>query len=136
MPQLALTGDPTVRFDPLKITWIGSMSAYATDSYILAINASHPLKKIEDAAREGMKLRIGSNRSGSTNLTIAIVAQHALSIRRVIGRRFADQFWIMADFARDMRLKLFADFRIGGVERVFLVGPVGIDLQIMVERIR
>ncbi len=88
LPQLALTGDPTVRFDPLKITWIGSMSAYATDSYILAINASHPLKKIEDAAREGMKLRIGSNRSGSTNLTIAIVAQHALGLKYEIVRGY------------------------------------------------
>ena len=88
LPQLALTGDPTVRFDPLKITWIGSMSAYATDSYILAINASHPIKKIEDAARDGAKLRIGSNRSGSTNLTIAIVAQYALGLKYEIVRGY------------------------------------------------
>ena len=87
LPQLALTGDPTVRFDPLKITWIGSMSAYATDSYILAINASHPVKRIEDL-REGVKLRIGSNRSGSTNLTIAIVAQHALGLKYEIVRGY------------------------------------------------
>ena len=88
LPQLALTGDPTVRFDPLKITWIGSMSAYATDSYILAINASHPVKKIEEAAREGVKLRIGANRSGSTNLTIAGVAQYALGLKYEIVRGY------------------------------------------------
>jgi len=88
LPQLALTGDPTVRFDPLKITWIGSMSAYATDSYILAINASHPVKKIEESALQGVKLRIGSNRSGSTNLTIAIVAQHALGLKYEIVRGY------------------------------------------------
>ena len=88
LPQLALTGDPTVRFDPLKITWIGSMSAYATDSYILAINASHPVKKIEDAMKDGVKLRIGANRSGSTNLTIAIVAQYALGLKYEIVRGY------------------------------------------------
>ncbi|MFN3890934.1 MAG: Bug family tripartite tricarboxylate transporter substrate binding protein [Beijerinckiaceae bacterium] len=89
LPQLALTGDPNVRFDPLKLTWIGSLSAYATDSYILAINASHPLKRIEDLRGPSAPLlRIGSNRAGSTNLTIALVVQHALGLKHEIVRGY------------------------------------------------
>jgi len=89
LPQLALTGDPNVRFDPLKLTWIGSLSAYATDSYILAINASHQVKRIEELRGPGAPLlRIGSNRSGSTNLTIALVVQHALGLKHEIVRGY------------------------------------------------
>ena len=89
LPQLALTGDPNVRFDPLKLTWIGSLSAYANDSYILAVNASHSLKKIEELkGADAPLLRIGSNRAGSTNLTIALVVQHALGLKHEIVRGY------------------------------------------------
>lgn len=89
LPQLALTGDPNIRFDPLKLTWIGSLSAYAEDSYILAINASHSLKRIQDLqGASAPQLRIGSNRAGSTNLTIALVVQHALGLKHEIVRGY------------------------------------------------
>jgi tripartite-type tricarboxylate transporter receptor subunit TctC len=89
LPQLALTGDPNVRFDPLKLTWIGSLSAYESDSYILAVNASHSVRRIEDLrGPSAPQLRIGSNRAGSTNLTIALVVQHALGLRHEIVRGY------------------------------------------------
>jgi tripartite-type tricarboxylate transporter receptor subunit TctC len=89
LPQLALTGDPNVRFDPLKLTWIGSLSAYANDSYILAVNASHPIKNImELAGPSPTQLRIGANRVGSTNLTIALVLQHVLGLKHDIVRGY------------------------------------------------
>lgn len=89
LPQLALTGDPNVRFDPLKLTWIGSLSAYANDSYILSVNASHPLQKIQELQGPSAPLlRIGSNRAGSTNLTIALVVQHALGLKHEIVRGY------------------------------------------------
>ncbi len=89
LPQLAFTGDPNVRFDPKKLNWIGSLSAYDTDSYILAINASHPVKKIEDLqGPNAPETRIGANRAGSTNLTIALVVQHALGLKYNIVRGY------------------------------------------------
>src|SRR5882672_7978894 len=39
-PQLAVQGDPNARFDPLKMTWLGSVSSYANDAYLLQVNAS------------------------------------------------------------------------------------------------
>src|SRR5712671_2392393 len=29
--QLAIQGDPSAKFDPLKLTWLGSLSSFATD---------------------------------------------------------------------------------------------------------
>src|SRR6266699_1158895 len=34
VPQLAVQGEPNARFDPLKMTWLGSVSSYAHDAYI------------------------------------------------------------------------------------------------------
>ena len=62
-----------------------------------------------------------------------IVAQHTLAIRRIIGCRLTDQFGIMTDFARNMRFKLLADLCIGCVQGMRLIGPVAVDLQIVVE---
>src|SRR5215470_10520644 len=40
VPQLAVQGEPNARFDPLKMTWLGSVSSYGHDAYILWVNAS------------------------------------------------------------------------------------------------
>src|SRR6266550_311654 len=39
-PQLAVQGDPNARFDPLKMTWLGSVSSYASDAYVFWVNAT------------------------------------------------------------------------------------------------
>src|ERR1700757_4041839 len=42
VPQLAIQGNRNASFDPTKFTWLGSLSSYANDAYILLVNASHP----------------------------------------------------------------------------------------------
>src|SRR5262249_33208955 len=37
VPQLAIQGAPNVSFDPQKFTWLGSLSAYANDAYLLTV---------------------------------------------------------------------------------------------------
>lgn len=88
LPLLALTGDKNVRFDPLTITWIGSISAYATDAFILAINATHPIKKVEDILKPGAKLKVGANQAGSTNLTLAVICREILGFNYEIVRGY------------------------------------------------
>ena len=36
VPQLAIQGDPNAQFDPMKFIWLGSLSSYADDAYLLA----------------------------------------------------------------------------------------------------
>ena len=48
VPQLAIQGDPNAQFDPAKFTWLGSLSSYADDAYLMLVNANHPAKTIAD----------------------------------------------------------------------------------------
>ena len=40
VPQYAFIGYESAKFDPMKLSWIGSMSAYDADSYVLILNAT------------------------------------------------------------------------------------------------
>src|SRR2546430_9227108 len=52
-PQLAIQGDPNARFDPLKMNWLGSVSSYANDSYVLWVNNGFSAKSVADLKTPG-----------------------------------------------------------------------------------
>jgi len=79
-PQLAYEGNPNVKFDPLKFNWIGSLSSYANDAYLMLVNDSHPAKTIADLRKPEMVVRLGGDMPGSTNLTFAILARDLLKL--------------------------------------------------------
>lgn len=79
-PQLAIQGNPNALFDPLKMTWLGSLSSYTTDAYLLVVNASHPAKSVADLRNPGISAKIGGVKPGSTNLTFAIIAKQVLGL--------------------------------------------------------
>ena len=86
-PQLAYEGNPNVRFDPLKFNWIGSLSSYANDAYLMLVNESHPAKSVEDLRKQDIVLRLGGDMPGSTNLTFAVLARDLfkLNVKLVRG---------------------------------------------------
>jgi tripartite-type tricarboxylate transporter receptor subunit TctC len=91
-PQLAVQGDPNARFDPLKMTWLGSVSSYAHDAYVFWINASFPAKTVAELKGPGAPLaRIGTTGAGATNLVFTIIAKDVLglNIQNVRGYRGA-----------------------------------------------
>ena len=53
-PQLAVQGDANVRFDPLTLTWLGSVSSYANDAYLLQVNASFAANTVADLKKSGI----------------------------------------------------------------------------------
>ena len=79
-PQLAYEGNPNVKFDPLKFNWIGSLSSYANDAYLMLVNDSHPAKTIADLRKPEMVVRLGGDMPGSTNLTFAILSRDLLKL--------------------------------------------------------
>ena len=92
-PQLAYEGDANARFDPLKFTWIGSLSSYADDAYLLLVNASHPAKRVQDLQTQGpqqpgMLARLGGDAPGSTNLSFAIIARDVLKLNVQVVRGY------------------------------------------------
>lgn len=88
IPQVALMGDPNAKYDPLKLTWFGSLSGYSTDSYLMFVNVGHKVQKVEDLRSGGMKAIMGANRAGSTNLMLALVARDVLKLNIDIVRGF------------------------------------------------
>ena len=88
-PQMAYEGDPNARFDPLKFNWIGSLSSYANDAYLLLVNDGHPARSIEDLRKPGVVARLGGDTPGSTNLTFAILARDLLKLNVKVVRGYA-----------------------------------------------
>src|SRR5260370_23161109 len=87
-PQLAVQGDPNVRFDPIKLTWLGSVSSYANDAYLLQVNASFPAKAVADLSRPGAPARLGTTGAGATNLIFSIISRDVLGFNVQIVRGY------------------------------------------------
>jgi tripartite-type tricarboxylate transporter receptor subunit TctC len=91
-PQLALQGDPNARFDPLKLTWLGSVSSYGHDAYILWVNATFAAKSVADLkAPNTLTARIGTTGAGATNGVFTQIAKDVLglNLQNVRGYRGA-----------------------------------------------
>ena len=80
IPQLAFMGDANVHFDPLKLTWLGSLSSYQNDAFMLLVNADHPARNVEDLRSGATKARLGASQQGSTNLTFALISKEVLGL--------------------------------------------------------
>jgi tripartite-type tricarboxylate transporter receptor subunit TctC len=88
VPQYGLIGYQSVKFDPLKLTWIGSLSAYSGDSYVLIIRADHGVATLSDLQKPDLKTRLGAGRSGSANLIFALVAKDLFKLNIDIVRGY------------------------------------------------
>ena len=89
VPQLAVQGDPDAKFDPLKMNWLGSLSSYANDAFILAINSSSPVHSVADLRTNAMSIRIGAMGPGITNLTFALLSKELLGLNVQIMRGYS-----------------------------------------------
>jgi hypothetical protein len=81
IPQFAFMGDPNVHFDPLALTWLGSLSSYQNDAFMLLVNADHPARTAEDLRAGNVMARLGASQQGSTNLTFALIARDVLGLK-------------------------------------------------------
>jgi tripartite-type tricarboxylate transporter receptor subunit TctC len=80
IPQLAIMGDSNVHFDPLALTWLGSLSSYQNDAFMLLVNTDHPARSVDDLRAGKAKARLGASQQGSTNLTFALIARDVLGL--------------------------------------------------------
>jgi tripartite-type tricarboxylate transporter receptor subunit TctC len=88
-PQLAIQGNPQVKFDPMKFLWLGSMSSYADDAYLMLVNADNPAKSVNDIKAGGQhKLTFGANNAASSNLIFGQIARDALKLNVNVVRGY------------------------------------------------
>jgi tripartite-type tricarboxylate transporter receptor subunit TctC len=88
-PQLAVQGDANVKFDPLKLTWLGSVSSYASDAYVLEVNSSHRARTVLDLRKPSPPAKIGTTGAGSSNLIFSIIAKEVLGLNIQVVRGYA-----------------------------------------------
>ncbi len=87
-PQLAIQGDPNVKFDPVKYTWLGSLSSYADDAYILVVNDKSPVRSVEDLKKTGVSIQVAAMNPSTTNTIFAAIAKNALGLNINIIRGY------------------------------------------------
>jgi tripartite-type tricarboxylate transporter receptor subunit TctC len=80
VPQLAVQGDPNAQFDPMKFLWLGSLSSYANDAYVLAVNGGNPVKTVDEIRPGAKSLALGADNSASSNLIFAVIAKEILGL--------------------------------------------------------
>jgi tripartite-type tricarboxylate transporter receptor subunit TctC len=88
VPQLAIQGNANAQFDPARFTWLGSLSSYADDAYLMLVNASHPAKSIADLKPSAPPLALGADNSASSNLIFAVIAKEVLGLNVNVVRGY------------------------------------------------
>ena len=86
--QTGIRGIANVKFDAPKMTWIGSLSDYATDAYPLFVDARHPAKTIDDINRLGLPTRLGVTGGGS-NMLISLLAKEEFGLNLKVVRGYS-----------------------------------------------
>ena len=80
MPLLAIQGDPNVHFDPQKLTWLGSLSSYANDAYLMLVMAGNPIKSVSELKEPGKSITLGGDNAASSNVIYATIAKDILGL--------------------------------------------------------
>jgi tripartite-type tricarboxylate transporter receptor subunit TctC len=86
--QLQIQGNANAKFDPKLFTWLGSLSSYADDGYLLLVNDGHPAKTAADLRKSGVVAKLGGDQPGSTNLTFALLAKTVLGLNIDVVRGY------------------------------------------------
>jgi tripartite-type tricarboxylate transporter receptor subunit TctC len=88
-PQLAIQGYPQAQFDPLKLNWLGSMSSYGGDAYLMLLNPDTPVNSVDDLRKGSSRsITLGANNAASSNLIFGVIAKEALNLNVNVVRGY------------------------------------------------
>jgi tripartite-type tricarboxylate transporter receptor subunit TctC len=89
MALIALIGaNPSVQFDPRKLTWLGSSSSFADDAFILMVRPDAAAKSIAEARRPGgPPLVLAGTGEGARDSDVPKILRDAIgiNIKQVLG---------------------------------------------------
>jgi tripartite-type tricarboxylate transporter receptor subunit TctC len=88
VPQLQIQGDPNAQFDSTKFVWLGSLSSYANDAYLLLVNANSRVKSVDELRGPGLPISLGSDNSASSNQIFAVIAKEVLGLNVKVIRGY------------------------------------------------
>jgi tripartite-type tricarboxylate transporter receptor subunit TctC len=88
VPQLQIQGDSNAQFDSTKFVWLGSLSSYTNDAYLLLVNAGNRTKSIDELKGLGTPINLGSDNSASSNMIFAVIAKEILGLNVTVIRGY------------------------------------------------
>jgi tripartite-type tricarboxylate transporter receptor subunit TctC len=116
VPQLAIQGNANANFDPQKFTWLGSLSSYANDAYLMTVLADNRVKSVEDLRGAGQPITLGGNNAASSNLIFALIAKDVLGLNVKLVRGYtgaAPMFLAMQRGELDGQIVGYSSLRTG-----------------------
>ncbi len=92
MPLIAfIGGSPNVQFDPLKLTWLGTLSDSSEDAFVIWARKRPDIASIEDLRRPGgPTLTVGVTGAGATDNDVAVLLKDVLGLRLKIVPGYQD----------------------------------------------
>jgi len=88
VPQLQIQGDRNANFDPLKFNWLGSLSSYADDAYLMLVMATNPVQSVYELKKPGVSVTLGADNSASSNLIFALISRDILGLNIKVVRGY------------------------------------------------
>lgn len=70
----AILGDPAAKFDPIDLTWLGTMSSAKNDAYLLTLRGERDIRTVEDLRRPGPAIKLGSVGGIASNAVFAMLS--------------------------------------------------------------
>jgi tripartite-type tricarboxylate transporter receptor subunit TctC len=81
VPVLAFSGGGKgIRFDPLKLTWIGTSSSYQDDAYLMAVRKDRGVSSVGELRKLPKELKFASTSFGSTGHDVPLVLRDTLGL--------------------------------------------------------
>jgi tripartite-type tricarboxylate transporter receptor subunit TctC len=81
VPILAFAGESKqVKYDPLKLTWIGTSSSYEGEAYLMFVRKDSGIKSISDLRQAKTPLMFASTAFGSDGTDVPIVLREVLGL--------------------------------------------------------
>jgi len=92
IPLIAfVSGSPNVQYDPLKLTWLGTLSDSTEDAFVIWARKRADLTAIEDLRKPGgPTLTVGVTGAGATDNDIAVLLKDVLGLRLKIVPGYQD----------------------------------------------
>lgn len=95
-----LPGNTKAKFDPRQFTWLGSISSYATDSYVLMIRKDAKVKTLEQAKdMTGPPIILGSTADGASSDAIPTLLRElaGINVKAVSGYKDSSVLFLAVD---------------------------------------
>ncbi|MGE5538706.1 MAG: Bug family tripartite tricarboxylate transporter substrate binding protein [Gemmatimonas sp.] len=93
--QQPMLGDPAAKFDPLGLSWIGTMSSFKTDAYFMFVRKERGIASVEGMRHASPPVALGSVGGVSTNVIFALLSPELFGFKTRLVKGYAGSTGVM-----------------------------------------